>query len=102
MCVGHMHCSVQSGSRAETGDGSNYFLGLFRGSSLRPAPARPARRSGQRGGVAVAHDANASRTSISKVISIGDNRTRRALLVRLAHLRWAAFRARPDFVCVRD
>ena len=38
MCVGHMHCSVQSGSRAETGDGSNYFLGLFRGSS---PPTRP-------------------------------------------------------------
>jgi hypothetical protein len=31
-----------------------------------------------------AHDANASRTSISKVISIGDNRTRRALLVTLS------------------
>ena len=38
--VGHMHCSVQSGSRAETGDGSNYFLGLFRGSS---PPTRPVR-----------------------------------------------------------
>jgi hypothetical protein len=38
VCVGHMHCSVQSGSRAETGDGSNYFLGLFRGSS---PPTRP-------------------------------------------------------------
>ena len=42
VCVDHMHCSVQSGSRAETGDGSNYFLGLFRGSSppRRPAPFR--------------------------------------------------------------
>jgi hypothetical protein len=43
-------------------------------------PPRPARRSG--GGVAIAHDANASRTSISKVIPIGDT-SLRALLVTL-------------------
>lgn len=33
MPVGHMHCSVESGSRAESDAGSNYFLSLFRGSN---------------------------------------------------------------------
>jgi hypothetical protein len=40
--VGHMHCSVPSGSRAETAAGCNYFLGLFRGSS---PPTRPGETS---------------------------------------------------------
>ena len=39
--VGHMHCSVQSGSRAETGDGSNYFLACSPVRVLRPALVRP-------------------------------------------------------------
>jgi hypothetical protein len=40
--VGHMHCSVESGSRAETAAGSNYFPGMFRGSS---PPTRPGETS---------------------------------------------------------
>jgi hypothetical protein len=39
-------------------------------------PPRVARRFGYRGGVAVARDANAGRTSISKGVSVGANRTR--------------------------
>jgi hypothetical protein len=45
-----MHCSVESGSRAETATGSNYLLGLFRGSSplTRPGESSNVMQFGRR------------------------------------------------------